>query len=531
MISMTKDIFSIQQNYWDVFTFSSNDLEFIYNHLIEIELPQTTQELIQDLICERIRSEKQKLEKLQHGLGITYTPNQNYKPGQELIFPQLNWKPGVVTSVREGKNPDIASFSVITVQFEDENKLLFAAGLENHILNNPVEFNDDDPLLDPVYVLRIYQQELCAKLDQALESNPDLVRIARRWFPRTLLVDINIGYLNLAEALLDMNGGGPLPTISILDQIDLPSDANANLIEFSLNLALEEDVRFDEVGPSGEVLWFLHRLEPIGVQQTPKFLQFHPLEYDSSPVEEMIQLLDPQVVDELESIESPSSNSRTATFSLIYPHWRVGTIPLSRSMTHFFPTAFESPRVLFSFIDGDTNNKFPGWVVRSSKFVFGLENWYKSQGVIPGSYIHIERGKTSGEVIIRSEKRRSTRDWVRTALVGTDGRIVFAMVKQTVTTMFDERMAVYIPNIEGIDSLWSQNANQKYTLEQIILMLMNELAKLNPQGHVHVQELYAAVNIMRRCPPSLIITKLFESAKATNLGNLYFRLHENQGDR
>jgi hypothetical protein len=528
---MTKDLFSIQQNYWDVFTFSSIDLEFIYNYLIEIELPQTTQELIEALIYERIRTEKQKLEKLQHGLGTTYIPNQNYEVGQKLIFSKLNWKPGVVTSVREGKNPDISSFSVITVQFEEGKNLLFAAGLEDHPLNTPVEFNYDDPLLDPVYVLKIYQQDLCAKLDQALESNPDLVRIARRWFPRTLLVDINIGFLNLAEALLDMHGGGPLPTITILDQIDLPSDANAKLIEFSLNLALQEDARFDEVGPSGEVLWFLHRLEPIGVQQTPKLLQFHPVEYDSSSVVKMIKLLEPQVVDELESFENPSSNLGKATLSLIYPHWRVGTLPLSGSIIHLFPTAFESPRVLFSFIDGDTNIKFPGWVVRSSKYVFGLENWFKSQGVIPGSYIHIERGKTSGEVIIRSEKRRSTRDWVRTALVGTDGRIVFAMVKQIVTTMFDERMAVYIPNVEGIDSLWSQNVNQKYSLEQIIIMLMNELAKLNPQGHVHVQELYAAVNIMRRCPPGLIITKLFESNKATYLGNLYFRLHENQGDR
>jgi hypothetical protein len=520
---MTKDILSLQPDYWDTYIFSDSDLEYIYNCLIEIETPQTTQELIEVIIKERVHSERNKLEQLQQGNGSIYYPNQNYIPGQKLIFPKFSGKSGVVISVRGGNNPQTPSFSVISVKFNDEENRTFASCLENHALNAPVEYKFDDPLLDPGYVLINYGQQLTAHLSQALQSCPDLVRIAGRWFPRTLLVDVNIGYLNLAEALLDMNGGGPLPTVAILNQIELPSDANPKLTEFSLNFALQEDERFDEVGPSGEVLWFLHRLEPVRVQTTPFCLQFRPLDYDPSSVIEMMKSFEPQVIDEYESFENLSENNPTVALSLIYPHWQVGSLPLSGRIINLFPTAYESPRVLFTFIDGETENNFPGWVVRGSKYVYGLENWYKSQGVIPGSYIHIEKGKVPGEVIIRSEKRRSTRDWVRTALVGADGGIVFAMVKQIVTTVFDERMAIYIPNPEAIASLWSQGGRQKQTLEQIIFLFMKELAKLNPQGHIHGQELYAAVNIMRRCPPSIILAKLLESGKANYLGNLYFK--------
>ena len=45
-----------------------------------------------------------------------------------------------------------------------------------------------------------------SKLEAGLEFNPDFVKIAGRWFPRALLIDVNTGHLNLAEAILDMIG-------------------------------------------------------------------------------------------------------------------------------------------------------------------------------------------------------------------------------------------------------------------------------------------------------------------------------------
>ena len=69
--------------------------------------------------------------------------------------------------------------------------------------------------------------------------------------PARLLVDVNVGHLNLAEAVLDEAGGKPLPTKAFIDQLDLSGNVNPKLIEFSLNFALQEDGRFDEVGPAG----------------------------------------------------------------------------------------------------------------------------------------------------------------------------------------------------------------------------------------------------------------------------------------
>ena len=55
---------------------------------------------------------------------------------------------------------------------------------------------------------------------------------------------------------------------------------------------------------------------------------------------------------------------------------------------------------------------------------------------------------------------------------------------------------------------------------------MHELAKLNPQGHIHAQEIYAAVNLIRRCPPSVVINVLFNQPWSSHLGDLYFRIIE-----
>jgi len=65
-------------------------------------------------------------------------------------------------------------------------------------------------------------------------------------------------------------------------------------------------------------------------------------------------------------------------------------------------------------------------------------------------------------------------------------------------------------------------------MEKIVLSIMRDLAKLNPQGHVHAEELYSAVNVVKRCPPGIILKLLFTRPWATHLGDLYFRLDESK---
>ncbi|MCE5209456.1 MAG: hypothetical protein LLG42_14235 [Chloroflexi bacterium] len=409
--------------------------------------------------------------------------------------------------------------------FEDGSHKMMATGIQEHPLNSPVLPDGEKDTLDKDVIISKHHDVIADKIKDEITSNPDLICIADKWFPKALLVDVNIGYRNLAEALLDMDGGGPLTSEMILKQIDLPTDVNQDLTEFSLNYALHQDDRFDEVGSSGEVVWFLKRLEPEWVQKQPKYLQYQPIEYDIEKIQPLNSMLSRQIVDELEDHIRPASQTQEITINLLYPHWRSGALPLAAEISHLFPTALVSDRVNFTFIDENSNKKFSGWVVRPLHYIGGLSEWYAEHGVIPGSMIHLRRGTRDGEVIIYVGKRRSTRDWMRTALVGSDGGIVFAMLKQLITTETDDRMAIYVADKMALDKLWENTKQGKYELTRIIVNMMRELIKLNPQGHVHFEELYAAVNLRYRCPPGVILSIIMEQPWATHLGDLHFNLN------
>jgi len=520
--------FALQEGYWETFEVRDDDIEFLYNFLLEKEIPLTTRELAIALAEERIRHEKMVIEKQRSSGGAIYFPKDQYNEDQAIIFPALNWQRGKVLAVRDGQNPDLGEFKVIRVSLENGETKEFASGIAEHVLNQPPEMIEQDEGLDLKFVLANYGDDLEEYLEESLQDNPDFVRIAGRWFPRALLVDINTGHLNLAEAVLDMAGGGPLPTPAILDQVGLQNAQNPKLTEFSLDLALEEDTRFDEVGSSGEVLWFLNRLEPEEVLKPPLFLRYNELEYDRSILTAAMLELEKELDDELSPVAGKSQTANEIQLPLIFPHWRAGTLPLSARIRHLFPTAYEAPRIRFMLVDGETGEKFPGWVVRSQRYVFGLREWYQSKGVMPGTLIKVKKGKAPGEVIVQCETHRPNREWVRTVLVGSDGGVVFALLKQQVTTVYDERMAVAIPDPEALDLVWQQSQKDHVPFERILVNTVRELAKLTPQSHVHASELYTAVNIVRRCPPGPILALLASRPWFVHVGDLHFRFDDSE---
>ncbi|GAP06495.1 hypothetical protein ATHL_01349 [Anaerolinea thermolimosa] len=517
---------TLKPDYWKNFEITEEDLQFIYNHLLELETPLTAEELVETLVIERIRREKDNLLQQQNHSNQIYRPGEPYQIGQQLLFPAFNWKRGRVLSIREGNNPEISSFKVIEVEFENGERHLFASELPDHKLNTPIEISLDDPELDPKYVLKSHGQQLIKVLTQHLEGNPELVKIAGRWFPRALLVDINMGHLNLAEAILEVANGGPLPTHELMEQLDLPQDVNPKLTEFSLNLALQNDERFDEVGPAGKILWYLRRLEPEFVKQPPPQLTYTPYPYQPEKVAGLLAQFEGHIADELDQCIAPPATNDEVTITLLYPHFRVGALPVCGDLYRFFPTAYESPRVRFTFVDAETRAQFEGWVVREHGYVLGLREWFLKNECFPGSLITIRKSEVPGEVIVSSGHRRPTREWLRTAMVGSDGGIVFAMLKHNISTPYDERMAIVVPDQEALDKVWEQSNSRNRSLPQIVKKVMFELAKLSPQGHVHAQELYAAVNIIRRSPPGPIVSILLESEWAQHLGDLYFRFHD-----
>src|SRR5919197_489758 len=265
----------ISTDYWTDLQITQQDVEYLHNHLFELETPLTARELVPVLIEERIRLERLALQERRQTGGKTYLPKEAYEVGDELIFPALNWKHGKVTGLRAGTNPEMGTFDVLTVDLGNGSERLFAANLSNHILNDqPITVEDQG--LDAETILHEQGSAIEKKIETAFQADDDLVRIAGRWFPRALLIDVNVGHLNLAEAVLDMAGGEPLPTSTLLKDVALPEGVNPKLAEFSLNYALQEDERFDEVGPAGQVLWCLRRLEPEEVREVPLHLRYSP---------------------------------------------------------------------------------------------------------------------------------------------------------------------------------------------------------------------------------------------------------------
>ena len=223
----------------------ASDLEFIYSYLLENEIPLPSDQLAEALITERIRLEKENLEQKQREKGDIFLPEQNYSVGDKVQFPALRWANGKVTDVREGKNPEYPGLKVISVEFENGKTRQFATNIENHILNKAVAESTNLTEADAHKILEAIGDVVTRKLEDQLEENHDLVRIGAKWFPKSLLIDFNEGHLNLAEAVLDMHAGAL--SRDVAGTIDVESDDPQELVEFSLNYALQKDARFDEV--------------------------------------------------------------------------------------------------------------------------------------------------------------------------------------------------------------------------------------------------------------------------------------------
>ncbi len=520
---------SLRENYWEEFKLEGEDISYLYDYLLENETPLTAEELMPILVGQRIEREKVRLEKKRLDGNDIYYPKENYQVGDHLVFPAFEWQKAEVVSLRSGENPAVGTFNVIQVKFDSGEQREFASGITDHPLNLPPESADADSLsLAPV--IKEHQNLLVKQIDLGLHENDEFVQIAGRWFLRALLVDVNAGHMNLAEAVLDMHQGGPLGTADLVKEVDLPSDVHPHLIEFSLDHALQEDPRFDEVGPAGIVAWYLKALEPESVQKTPIYLQYVPIDYDPESLTADMVALEETLDDELTSWkEERRYPVKDVEVRLIFPHWRAGTLPLSERVMPLFPTAYEAPRIRFTLIDGKTGERFPGWVVRKERYVSGLKDWYKKKGLIPGSIVYVKPGKEPGEVIVETKSSRSTKDWMRTILVGSDGELVFATLKQIISSDYHQRMAIVIPDLDPVDKVWEKNQKGLPPFEQIVVDTVRELTKLNPQGHVHVTELYAAVNTVRRCPPGPLFSLLETRPWFVHVGDLHFRFDDSEG--
>lgn len=516
-----------QAVYWiDDFRLDESDLEYLYHILLEREIPLSADEMALALVRYRIYQEEAELERQAKPKDL-YRPSESYAVGDKITLPQFGRLSGEVVETREGENPRQGAFTVLTVTLENGDEVDVACELTaEHVLNflEGEEEPEDEDLIPAEELFIEYGGYVAEAITERLTEHDDLVRLAGRWFPRSLLVDVNVGHLNLAEAVLDMVGGGPLSTQEILDQIGMLEDVNPRLAEFSLNYGLQEDERFDEVGPAGQVLWYLVRMEPDEVRHPPERLDYEPLDYDPTTLTPELRELELEIEDEHSDIPVKRGVvPERVTLTLTYPHRRAGTLPLSALLRRMFPTAYEAPRIRFTLIDPESEEDIPAWVVRPGGYVYGLGDWFEEHGIPVGGYLTVERTDVGGRVKITYAGRNPRKEWVRTAVV--DGnRLRFENQQITLGCEYDELMIIHVEDVEQVDRLWMQALERDTPLEEIMLRVGEGLAAYNPQSNIHAKTLYSAVNVIRRCPPGPIFSLLIQMPQFEHVGGLYWRL-------
>ncbi|MGB7539770.1 MAG: hypothetical protein WBM17_14605 [Anaerolineales bacterium] len=514
------------QSWGEAFSLNDSDLEFINNLLLEEGAPMESERLAVAVIRERLQSEAKRRAKLSPDDTI-YLPRLTYHAGQHLVFPMLGFARGTVLAVRAGENPQAGPFEVAQVQMDGAERE-FASRLENHRINTiPLETLMGASERSPEQIFADHGADVLGVMEARLAQSREIAKIADRWFPRSLLVEISHGQLNLAEAVLDVASGGPLPTSAILEHLELPANVDPRLAAFSLEYALYQDERFEEVGPAGEMAWFLKRLEPPEVTFPPRRLSY---EKDSSPqaaLSEPLQTQLSELDDEWGPGETPpGEESGEVSLILSFPHWRVGTLPLNPRLAAIFPQAHEATRIRFEFIDSESGERFPGWVVSPFRFVFGLAEWYLKKGLLPGGILRVRKGEQPGEIMLDAATRRPAREWVRTATASGNNRLAFTMQKQSVAVEYDELSVIAVDDPRAVDELWLRMNEQKIPLESLIADVFRELAKLNPQSTVHARTLYCAVNVVRRLPPAPVFAELMKRPYYAHVGDLYYRFDE-----
>jgi hypothetical protein len=507
------------------FKVTPEDVEYLINYLLETEMPMSTRDLALALVAHRLEEETRAFREQFEGAAL-YDPARQYKVGQRVIFPAQDFAIATVEGVRSGENPDYGAFDVLQVAFKDHAEPReFAAGLQvPHALNAE---NGENVLpgshgFSAEEVLADGEDVIVETLEKLLKGNDSLIFVTRLWFPRDLVLDVNEGHRHLTEAVLDMVEGGPLSTEDILDQIGAIAKAPRELQLFSLNVGLSRDERFDEVGPSGAVLWYLTRMEPAEVRKTPNVLRYTPIEYPFDQLTDDMQALEQEINDELSGFE-PERHIDEGHVTLIYPHRRAGTLPLNASIQALFPTARRAPRIYVTLVDGQDGEEFTGWVVHTEHYVFGIANFYRKHKLPIGAQLTVRKSSEAGKVIVDFGAYRARTEYV--PIFGIKGDTPsFENAKRSIGANFDELMILGVEELATVETFAEQN--QRKPIAGLLRMLVPALANLTPQGAVHAKTIYSALNVLRRCPPGPLLATLNANPDFENVGGHYWRLSD-----
>ncbi len=509
------------------FTIDDEEIDSLQHLLLEHERPLSTEQLALALLEARFQAEEERARAIYQDCLI-YDPTHDYEIGARLLFTAENQIVGEVVGKRAGHNQELGEFCVLQLDFADGERREYAAALAKpHALSQ----NATPALFEDGFKKRAADQlaesgeSILPALTARLHANGQLVQGGDHWFPRDLLVKIGAGQLQLIEAVLQLQGGGPLTIQELLLRTGDGINVDDHLLSFSLNIALRADARFTEVGPAGQILWFLTSELPEEANKTNPFLRYEPdpsneLSDWSELPKEMSACLR-ELDDEWSEQHRPANPQSTFTITLTYPHRRAGTLPLNSRLSHFFPRSRIARCIWMTFIDSKDGEIHQGWVFPEGRYVSGLAPWYRKHRVPIGAYISLYKTDEPTRIRIDYIAYNERSENVRIA-EPKQNRLRFSEQRRPISVAYDDLMIFGVADLPGLDTVAA--ATQSLPLPQLLRDLGGALSALTPQGALHFKTLYSAVNLLRRLPPAPLCAALLQSADFRSVGGNYWTL-------
>lgn len=513
--------------YWrSEFVVSDEDITFLNELFLEEHRPLTIAEMTRALITDYCQREEMLIRR-QLAKGTVYRPNASFEIGETLVFPHLAFSVGKVVDQRAGRNPEHQDFAVISVEFDEsrDGKREFAAELtEPHKLAFPDESSWESVFaISPDMLLDSYGGVVADRLQEHLRTDGNFAEFRSLWFPTAMAADVHIGLLNIAEAMLVVQER-PLAPEELLSELDLPAEIPESVKVFSLNCVIAQDDRFQDVGDEEQVVWGVKRWLPEEALAVPPRLLYEEATYDRTKLDVTHLQLEREIDDEASHLVAPptAAAAADAVMLLTHPHWRHGTLPLTDRTRVFFPPGAAEQCTRITFLDRVSQTQFTGYVVHEHGYVCGLGEWYRANNVPVGAYIKLERTGDRSTVAVDLVPRRMQRQWTRMIAANAEGELSFLMQKRPIACEYDEFCLLDEPDRSVGDTLWLQEQGRDRELLDLTTSVFLELAKLTPSVTVHAKTLYAAVNVIRRCPPGRVFATLFSVPEFVTTGDGYW---------
>jgi hypothetical protein len=508
--------------YWgEEFALNREDLEYLYEWLVEEGEPRTTDELGLKVIERRCHKEERALSK--QSSGQVYLPQETYEVGQRVVFPIFDYALGQVLAIRDGNNPRYGAFQVIQVKLdnEDQPREFVANFAPDHPLRRSApSLEDGGDILSAQQLYAQHASHIREKIEEKLHKTDDYVYLDGRWLLRGLLPEVTPFQLNIAEAIIDERHQ-PLAigqllerTIQVLDEMGMTAEGKPAVRAYALAHALSHDERFVQISTGGASAWYLSNAVPEAVRHKSAWLVPLYLTRGGEWLNRELRDYAQEILDEADELEQPKAGvfaaGESVQFFLNHPHRHEGTLPLSRQALTLLSDK-PAERFMVTFVDQRSKEKMPGWMIPAEHYAWGLGDWYHRHELPVGSVIELRRTDDPYTFLVSYEERKRKSDWIREARVFS-GRLIFSIQRKAYDCRFDKHLLVDEGNAADLDRLWVDSTAEADSLPDCLAQVFPELAKLSGQGLVNAKALYSAVNLTRRCGTVPIFAELTRRA-------------------